>query len=182
MSKIRIYELAKELNVPSKKLVDALADLNLNVRNHMSTVDKVVADIIRDVLAPKADSTPQSTTDAPKQEENVQQDLKAQDASASAQPVSKKESDTKQMTVKTDATEQFHTEAAEPLEELLEMEEEFIPPSRGKEGERIKPRGRGKEARAKQNERRRRDRGHEQQESKSKQTQTRKVTLPRRIL
>lgn len=178
MSKIRIYELAKELNVPSKKLVDALADLNLNVRNHMSTVDKVVADIIRDVLAPKADSTPQSTTDAPKQEENVQQDLKAQDASASAQPVSKKESDTKQMTVKTDANEQFHTEAAEPLEELLEMEEEFIPPSRGKEGERTKPRGRGKEARVKQNERRRRDRGHEQQESKSKQTQTRKVTLP----
>ncbi len=53
MSRIRIYELAKELNIPSKKLVDALADLNLNVQNHMSSIDDVVADVIRDVLRPK---------------------------------------------------------------------------------------------------------------------------------
>ncbi|MGI6357506.1 MAG: translation initiation factor IF-2 [Bacillota bacterium] len=52
MSRIRIYELAKELNIPSKKLVDALADLNLNVQNHMSSIDGAVADIIRDVLRP----------------------------------------------------------------------------------------------------------------------------------
>lgn len=74
MSKVRIYELAKELNVPSKKLVDALADLNLNVQNHMSTIDDQVADIIRDVLkarpkkakrAETADSPMAPAADAP---------------------------------------------------------------------------------------------------------------------
>lgn len=60
MSKIRIYELAKELNVPSNKLVDALADLNLNVQNHMSTIDDAVADIIRDVLRPKVKKSKKS--------------------------------------------------------------------------------------------------------------------------
>ena len=42
MRKIRIYELARELSIPSKKLVDALADLDLNVQSHMSTIDERV--------------------------------------------------------------------------------------------------------------------------------------------
>jgi len=64
MSRIRIHELAKELNVPSKKLVDALADLNLNVQNHMSSIDDTVADIIRDVLKPKAKKGKKSPAEA----------------------------------------------------------------------------------------------------------------------
>ncbi len=64
MSRIRIHELAKELNVPSKKLVDALADLNLNVQNHMSSIDDAVADIIRDVLKPKAKKGKKSSAEA----------------------------------------------------------------------------------------------------------------------
>ncbi len=170
MSKIRIYELAKELNVPSKKLVDALADLDLNVKNHMSTVDKVVADIIRDVLAPKQE---------PKKKE--QQESKAQEPSASSQLVSKKESDAEQMTAKLDAGEQLHTDhtkTLEPLEELLEMEEEYIHPSRGKDIERTKLRGRSKEVREKLGERRRRERGSDQQESRTKPVQPSRITIP----
>jgi translation initiation factor IF-2 len=36
MDKHRIYELAKELNTTSKRLMEKLAEININVKNHMS--------------------------------------------------------------------------------------------------------------------------------------------------
>lgn len=37
MSKIRVYELAKELNISSKKLIEMLMEeFNVEVKNHMS--------------------------------------------------------------------------------------------------------------------------------------------------
>lgn len=39
MEKIRIYELAKELNTTSKRLIEKLAEINIDVKNHMSYLD-----------------------------------------------------------------------------------------------------------------------------------------------
>ncbi len=47
MGKIRVYKLAKELDISSKKLVDILQDLGVEVSSHMSTVEDETADIIR---------------------------------------------------------------------------------------------------------------------------------------
>ncbi len=44
---MRIYELAKELNIDSKELIEKLKTLNFSVKNHMSSVDKDTADIIK---------------------------------------------------------------------------------------------------------------------------------------
>ncbi|MDD5194792.1 MAG: translation initiation factor IF-2 [Candidatus Omnitrophica bacterium] len=44
---MRIYELAKELGIDSKELVEKLHGLNFPVKNHMSAVDKDTAEIIR---------------------------------------------------------------------------------------------------------------------------------------
>ncbi|MDD5584143.1 MAG: translation initiation factor IF-2, partial [Candidatus Omnitrophica bacterium] len=44
---MRIYELAKELGIDSKELIDKLHNLNFPVKNHMSAVDKETAEIIR---------------------------------------------------------------------------------------------------------------------------------------
>lgn len=134
MSKIRIYELAKELNVPSKKLVDALADLNLNVQNHMSTIDETVADIIRDVLRPKpkkgkkaeaeavavepAEQLP--PTELPKIQEQVTQ-LTTTGLTLAVQPVQNKESYTKPMTAKSQETFLDTTKASPaPMAGVLE--------------------------------------------------------------
>ena len=39
MSKLRVYELAKELNVSSKDLIEVLMDeFNVEVKNHMSVI------------------------------------------------------------------------------------------------------------------------------------------------
>jgi len=50
MSKIRVFELAEELQIPAEKLVEALRDLNLNISNPMSMIDTQVAGIIREVI------------------------------------------------------------------------------------------------------------------------------------
>lgn len=39
MAKIRVHELAKELNIPSKDLVKIIRDLGIDVKNHMSTME-----------------------------------------------------------------------------------------------------------------------------------------------
>jgi translation initiation factor IF-2 len=40
MEKVRIYELAKELNTTSKRLMEKLAEININIKNHMSFLDE----------------------------------------------------------------------------------------------------------------------------------------------
>jgi len=40
LSKIRIYELAKELNTTSKRLMEKLAEINITVKNHMSYLEE----------------------------------------------------------------------------------------------------------------------------------------------
>ncbi len=47
MSKIRVYDLAKEAGMQSKELADKLVDLGYNIKSHSSTVDDDVADEIR---------------------------------------------------------------------------------------------------------------------------------------
>lgn len=39
MAKIRVHELAKDLGMPSKQLVDVLQDLGMDIKNHMSTME-----------------------------------------------------------------------------------------------------------------------------------------------
>ena len=40
MEKVRVYELAKELNTTSKRLMEKLAEIDIIVKNHMSLLDE----------------------------------------------------------------------------------------------------------------------------------------------
>ena len=52
MSKIRVYELAKELRVPSKVLINLLMDeFGVEVKNHMSVIEDEDAALIKELLA-----------------------------------------------------------------------------------------------------------------------------------
>ncbi|MBT9155776.1 MAG: Translation initiation factor IF-2 [Firmicutes bacterium] len=64
MSKIRVFELAEELQMPAEKLVEALRDLNLNISNPMSMIDTQVAGIIREVITKQRKKRPQATKKA----------------------------------------------------------------------------------------------------------------------
>ena len=46
MSKIKIYELAKELDKPSKELVEFLNKKDVEAKTHMSTIDEAEADMV----------------------------------------------------------------------------------------------------------------------------------------
>ncbi|MGG7077483.1 translation initiation factor IF-2 [Clostridium sardiniense] len=52
MSKIRVHELAKELGISSKELIDLLMDeFNIEVKNHMSVIEDEDADLIKELLS-----------------------------------------------------------------------------------------------------------------------------------
>jgi translation initiation factor IF-2 len=72
MAKIRVHELAKEMGIPSKEMVDTLLKLGLEVKNHMSTMEDSQASWVRKRLQEKnapapnqAEAQPGSTTAAP---------------------------------------------------------------------------------------------------------------------
>ena len=50
MKKIRVYELARELGISSKDLIEKIVDLQITVGNHMSTLEDEEANIIRSLL------------------------------------------------------------------------------------------------------------------------------------
>lgn len=52
MSKIRVYELAKELDVSSKDLINLLVEeFNIEVKNHMSAIDDEDAELIKELFS-----------------------------------------------------------------------------------------------------------------------------------
>ena len=61
MSKIRVYELAKELNVSSKDLINLLMDeFSIEVKNHMSVIEDEDAELIKELLGGSSDSNSDS--------------------------------------------------------------------------------------------------------------------------
>ncbi|SCG83403.1 Translation initiation factor IF-2 [Proteiniborus sp. DW1] len=50
MTKIRIYELAKEIGISTKELMDKLDELNVKVGSHMSSVDKEEAELLKEYI------------------------------------------------------------------------------------------------------------------------------------
>jgi translation initiation factor IF-2 len=51
MAKVRVYELAKDLNMDSKQLVERLKAGGMNIKNYMSTLDEEATTRARDIVA-----------------------------------------------------------------------------------------------------------------------------------
>jgi translation initiation factor IF-2 len=58
MSKVRVYELAKELGTTSKKLIEVLESMDIKVNNHMSTLTDDEAKRVMSVLTGRSDEKP----------------------------------------------------------------------------------------------------------------------------
>ena len=50
MGKIRVHEIAKELGLQSKEMVDILQNMGLDVKNHMSTLEESQANWVKKQL------------------------------------------------------------------------------------------------------------------------------------
>ena len=66
MAKIRVYELAKELNMTNKQLLDRMREIDIQVKTHMSAleddvVEAIKASISKEATAGSEDGRSQST-------------------------------------------------------------------------------------------------------------------------
>ncbi len=58
MAKIRVYEIAKMLNISNKNLIDKLNELGVEVNNHMSSVDDKNIALVQKIIAGKNTKAP----------------------------------------------------------------------------------------------------------------------------
>lgn len=64
--KVRVYELAKELKLDSRRLIDLLHRLNVeNIKNHMSTVEPEAVKTVRDIMEGKLPPDPPKSEPKP---------------------------------------------------------------------------------------------------------------------
>ncbi|MDP4087801.1 MAG: translation initiation factor IF-2 [Bacillota bacterium] len=75
MSKIRVYELAKELDISSKDLITLLHDeFNVEVKNHMSVIENEDAELIKELLSdkkPEGAGTSEESTETKAEEKDI---------------------------------------------------------------------------------------------------------------
>ncbi len=83
MTKMRVHELAKELGIETKELIEILQKKNVEVKNHMSTVEDSMADEIR------KETSRQKDGQTAKQEKPAASEQKAADESKEGAPKKK---------------------------------------------------------------------------------------------
>jgi translation initiation factor IF-2 len=76
MSKVRVYELAKELGTTSKKLIDVMEGMNIEVNNHMSTLSDEDAKRVMAVLTGRSAEKPPQEPEKEKEKEKVKEKIK----------------------------------------------------------------------------------------------------------
>lgn len=69
MSKTRVHEIAKRLNIESKELIEKLKEFDIVVKNHMSTLNDEETEIIIDYYSEASNSTPVKEIEEEKVEE-----------------------------------------------------------------------------------------------------------------
>ena len=76
MSKMRVYEYAKKFNLSSKEIIVKLKEMNIEVSNHMTTIEDDAVKKLDSIYNNKANSKPQT---------NQQQTIKKPQQSAPTQ-------------------------------------------------------------------------------------------------
>jgi len=88
MSKVRVYELAKELGTTSKKLIEVMESMDISVNNHMSTLSDDQAKKVMAILTGQAGGKPPKEAAKEKVKDKEQESEKKKPAPA---PSRKKE-------------------------------------------------------------------------------------------
>ena len=112
MSKKRVHELAKELAIENKELLEILKSKDIEVKSHMSSVDESVADEIRKTFKASSKKAPAKKVAAKKEEPQEEGAKKAPAKKA----VAKKEEPQEETTKKAPAKKAV-AKKEEPLEE-----------------------------------------------------------------
>ena len=92
MRKVRVYELAKELNISSKELLEKIEGLDLKVSSHMSSIEKEEAQLIKELLLEEDNSLEENYIEKLKEDElETKKELKDRTTSEKLEDTVKKE-------------------------------------------------------------------------------------------
>ncbi len=100
MSKVRVYELAKELGTTSKKLIEVMENMDIRVNNHMSTLTDDEAKKVMSILTgqtegkPSVEETKEKKTGTAKKETKKDTVKKREKEAEKEKPASKKSTKT----------------------------------------------------------------------------------------
>ncbi len=116
LTKIRVYELAKELDVSSKDLITMLMEeFNIEAKNHMSVIDNEDAELIKELFAERKKEAAETKTEEPA--DIVQEYEKIEEDKANVKKIKRKLG----KDFKGEQTGNKETSAEETLFENLEM-------------------------------------------------------------
>ncbi|WP_200898513.1 translation initiation factor IF-2 [Gottschalkia purinilytica] len=76
MTKLRVYELAKELGLTSKDLMEKISELDLKVASHMSAIEDEEAELLRELLKDEVNNKENIENDSKELEEKLIKDNK----------------------------------------------------------------------------------------------------------
>lgn len=79
MSKIRVYQLAKELNLTSKELIEKFEELGVEVHNHMSALEDSDIEVLKELLASGGDEDSEAVLEEEELLEDELDDLYEED-------------------------------------------------------------------------------------------------------
>lgn len=91
MSKFRIYEIAKELNVENKLIIEKLKDMNIEVKNHMSSITEEQCNSVKKAFQKPAANKPQADHKNSKKPVDQKQDGHSQNRNLSGRENGKKD-------------------------------------------------------------------------------------------
>ena len=136
MAKVRVYELAKELNTDSKALVEKLIAGGMGVKNYMSTLDEMAVTKARDIFSGAISEVVEEERIKP----TVIRRRKKTVRVAPEKPKPKLEEEESSEKPEAVPEKEIEEEKAAPVEEVEEKEPEVIeePPAKAKPKEKVK--------------------------------------------
>ena len=126
MSKVRVYELAKKLDMSSKELITKLEELSIEVNSHMSSMEEEDVKIIEELFAkPEEKSTKEETkTKKEKEAEKKDPEPKKTNKKSGRKKLSKKER--KKQYAEEKEKNKNKSEGKNEVDDIIELEEKII--------------------------------------------------------
>ncbi len=130
MSKVRVYELAKKLDMSSKELINKLEELSIEVNSHMSSLEEEEVKIIEELFAePKKETGKEASGEAEKKPE-AKEEPKKTNKKAKKKKLSKKEQKKQRNKGNGRSHEESRredkTEEKNEVDDIIELEEKII--------------------------------------------------------
>jgi translation initiation factor IF-2 len=96
MSKIRVYEYAKQQNISSKDIITKLKEMNIEVSNHMAMLDDEVVEKLDNQLNPKEESAKRSIVEEFEEQVEVEKQATKKNSNKKKKNDKDKKGDTRQ--------------------------------------------------------------------------------------